>query len=34
MERYFEELAERMQGMQEAELGGEATDYPANRMFM
>jgi uncharacterized protein len=34
MERYFEELAERMQGMQEADLGGEATDYPANRMFM
>jgi uncharacterized protein len=34
MERYFADLAERMQTMQEAESTTEGQDYPANRMFM
>jgi uncharacterized protein len=34
MERYFTELAERMQAMQESENTTEGQDYPANRMFM
>jgi uncharacterized protein len=34
MERYFSDLAERMQAMQEAESTTEGQDYPANRMFM
>lgn len=34
MRRYFEELAERMQAMEQAEGATEGQDYPANRMFM
>lgn len=34
MERYFADLAERMQAMQDAEEPTEGQDYPANRMFM
>lgn len=34
MKRYFADLADRMQSMQEAEEPTEGHDYPANRMFV
>jgi uncharacterized protein len=34
MERYFDELAERMQALQGGEATTDASEYPSNRMFM